>query len=346
MRLRASSFPLVLSALIVGTGAGLAAVAFRWLITAATWIFTGTADYSATHGNPANPWLPWLGGAFVILAPAVGGVLYGPLVDRFAREARGHGVPEVMYAVNQRGGRIAGKVALVKALASAICIGSGGSVGREGPIVQIGSALGSTVGRLMRMPEWITSFDGSRAALATLKNLTSDLIGRFARAATAATREAYDTPTLTRYRGQMVVPRVIAAEMAVLKGTIGAFVVSIEGRRSLYKEQRRVLKRLASTLWDAPEHLDTVHSADFAAADSDAARRRVVVDQVASLTDRVAISWHDRLVGETDVAGLGVWVPGARPTAPTSHSGSTRTGGVRPPSLRRTRCVAWVGPWS
>ncbi len=153
MRLRASSFPLVLSALIVGTGAGLAAVAFRWLITAATWIFTGTADYSATHGNPANPWLPWLGGAFVILAPAVGGVLYGPLVDRFAREARGHGVPEVMYAVNQRGGRIAGKVALVKALASAICIGSGGSVGREGPIVQIGSALGSTVGRVMRMPE-------------------------------------------------------------------------------------------------------------------------------------------------------------------------------------------------
>ncbi len=153
LRLRASSFQIVLSALLVGTGAGLAAVAFRWLITGATWIFTGTVDYSATHDHPANPWLPWLGGAFVILAPAVGGLLYGPLVDRFARDARGHGVPEVMYAVNQRGGRIAGKVALVKALASAICIGSGGSVGREGPIVQIGSALGSTLGRMMRMPE-------------------------------------------------------------------------------------------------------------------------------------------------------------------------------------------------
>ncbi|MEO7016010.1 MAG: chloride channel protein [Leifsonia sp.] len=149
----AVSMHLVIPALVIGIGAGLAAVGFRWLITGATWIFTGTTDYSATTGHPANPWLPWLGGAFVILAPAVGGLLYGPLVQRFAREARGHGVPEVMYAVNKHGGRIRGSVAVVKALASAICIGSGGSVGREGPIVQIGSALGSTFGRLLRMPE-------------------------------------------------------------------------------------------------------------------------------------------------------------------------------------------------
>ncbi|WP_246159749.1 deoxyguanosinetriphosphate triphosphohydrolase [Microbacterium rhizomatis] len=174
--------------------------------------------------------------------------------------------------------------------------------------------------RLIRMPEWIRAFDGSRSSLAILKNLTSDLIGRFARAATAATREAYDTPTLTRYRGQVVVPHVIAAEMAVLKGTIGAFVVSIEGRKSLYKEQRRVLKRLANALWEAPEHLDVVHTADFTAADSDAARRRVIVDQVASLTDRSAISWHGRLVGDLDVAELGVWVPGVRPIPPSTYA--------------------------
>jgi CIC family chloride channel protein len=80
-------------------------------------------------------------------------LIYGPLVHAFAREARGHGVPEVMNAVAQRGGRIAGKVAVVKALASALCIGSGGSVGREGPIVQIGSALGSRIGQLLRLPE-------------------------------------------------------------------------------------------------------------------------------------------------------------------------------------------------
>jgi CIC family chloride channel protein len=152
-RLGLASLQLVVPAVIVGAGAGLAAVAFRWLVTAATFIFTGTQDYSSSVGHPANPWLPWLGGAFVIIAPSVGGLLYGPLVDRFAREARGHGVPEVMYAVSKRGGRIPGKVAVVKALASAITIGSGGSVGREGPIVQIGSAMGSTLARVMRMPE-------------------------------------------------------------------------------------------------------------------------------------------------------------------------------------------------
>ncbi|GIT79718.1 chloride channel protein [Leifsonia sp. LS1] len=152
-RVRATPAPLIASALVVGAGAGLAAVVFRWLVQTATLIFTGTADYAATTGHPANPWVPWLGGAFVILAPAIGGLLYGPLVHRFAREARGHGVPEVMYAVARRGGHIPGRVAVVKALASAITIGSGGSVGREGPIVQIGSALGSTLGRITRMPE-------------------------------------------------------------------------------------------------------------------------------------------------------------------------------------------------
>ncbi|WP_081882171.1 chloride channel protein [Cryobacterium sp. MLB-32] len=144
---------LLVMAVVVGAGVGLAAVAFRWLVTMATLIFTGTIDYSATEGHPAHPWLPWLGGAFVIFAPMVGGLIYGPLVHKFAPEARGHGVPEVMYAISKRGGRIPGKVAIVKSLASAITIGSGGSVGREGPIVQIGSALGSTLGRAVRMPE-------------------------------------------------------------------------------------------------------------------------------------------------------------------------------------------------
>ncbi|AMM22753.1 chloride channel protein (plasmid) [Frondihabitans sp. PAMC 28766] len=140
-------------AVVVGLGAGLAAVGFRWLIQAATQVFSGAADYSATIGHPANPWVPWLGGAFVIIAPAIGGAIYGPLVQKFAPEARGHGVPEVMFAVAKNGGRIRPQVAVVKALASAITIGSGGSVGREGPIIQIGSALGSTLGRLLKMPD-------------------------------------------------------------------------------------------------------------------------------------------------------------------------------------------------
>ncbi|MCC4907252.1 deoxyguanosinetriphosphate triphosphohydrolase [Microbacterium sp. cx-59] len=175
--------------------------------------------------------------------------------------------------------------------------------------------LADALFRLMRLPEWLPEFDGSRAAHARLKNLTSDLIGRFARAATAATREAYSAPVLTRYRGHVVVPRVIEAEMAVLKGTIGAFVVTIEGRKTLYKEQRRVLKRLATALWDAPENLDSLHAEDFTQAETDAARRRVVVDQVASLTDRGALGWHHSLVGELDSESLDVWMPGGRALA-------------------------------
>jgi CIC family chloride channel protein len=139
-------------ALIVGAGSGLGAVAFRYMILGATYVFSGHRDYSSA-GHAVDPWLPSLGIWFVVAAPVVGGLLYGPLVSRFAPEARGHGVPEVMYAVNREGGRIRPQVPIVKSLASAICIGAGGSVGREGPIVQIGSALGSVTGQWLRLSE-------------------------------------------------------------------------------------------------------------------------------------------------------------------------------------------------
>ncbi|MEW1642389.1 chloride channel protein [Streptomyces sp. NPDC091219] len=139
-------------AVVIGGGAGAGSVVFRWCITTFTHLFSGHTDYAASPGA-SNPHVPWLGPYFVVLAPVIGGLLYGPLVNRFAKEARGHGVPEVMLAVAQRGGRISPKVALVKTLASALTIGSGGSVGREGPIVQIGSALGSTLGRVTKVAE-------------------------------------------------------------------------------------------------------------------------------------------------------------------------------------------------
>ena len=139
-------------AVLVGLGAGLGAVAFRYMISGLTHVFSGHADYSDA-GHAANPLVPWLGPWFVVLAPAVAGLLYGPLVHRFAPEARGHGVPEVMVAVARNGGRIRPQVALVKSLASALCIGGGGSVGREGPIVQIGSALGSSLAQVARLDE-------------------------------------------------------------------------------------------------------------------------------------------------------------------------------------------------
>lgn len=148
--LRESPSALVPLAVAVGAVTGLGAVGFRWLITAFTRMFTGHDDYSGL-GRVASTHWPWLGFWFLLLAPVVAGAIYGPLVHRFAPEARGHGVPEVMYAVSHRGGRIAPQVSLVKALASALCIGGGGSVGREGPIVQIGSAAGSTVAQLLRL---------------------------------------------------------------------------------------------------------------------------------------------------------------------------------------------------
>ncbi|MBQ0863011.1 chloride channel protein [Streptomyces smyrnaeus] len=142
----------MLLAVLTGAGAGVGSLVFRWCIQQFTRLLSGHDDYAADPGS-AHPHLTWLGPFFVVLAPVVGGLLYGPLVQRFAREARGHGVPEVMLAVAQRGGRISPKVAVVKTLASALTIGSGGSVGREGPIVQVGSALGATLGRLVRAGE-------------------------------------------------------------------------------------------------------------------------------------------------------------------------------------------------
>jgi chloride channel protein, CIC family len=127
-------------------------VAFRYLIYFFTWLATGHSEFGQA-GYVGSAHLPWLGLGFLVVIPVIGGLVYGPLIYRWAREARGHGVPEVMIAVADNGGRIRWQVSVVKALASALCIGSGGSVGREGPIVQIGSALASSVGQWVRMPE-------------------------------------------------------------------------------------------------------------------------------------------------------------------------------------------------
>jgi len=143
---------LVVMALLVGTGAGLGAAGFRELIYLLTWVFTGRQTFGQ-QGHAASTHLAFLGIGFVVVVPVIAGLIYGPLIQRFAREARGHGVPEVMLAVAENGGRIRPPVTVVKALASALCIGGGGSVGREGPIVQIGSALASTLGQLVNMSE-------------------------------------------------------------------------------------------------------------------------------------------------------------------------------------------------
>lgn len=136
-------------ALVVGCVTGLGAVAFRDLIGFVhnlLFLRHISFSYDASHFTPDSPW-----GVFVILVPVVGGLLVTWIVENFAPEAKGHGVPEVMDAIYYKGGIIRPVVALVKSIASAFAIGSGAAVGREGPIIQIGSALGSTLGQLIRM---------------------------------------------------------------------------------------------------------------------------------------------------------------------------------------------------
>jgi CIC family chloride channel protein len=139
-----------LLALGLGIVTGVGAVLFRDLIGLIhNLFFTGHVllHYDANIFTPPAPW-----GPLVILVPVLGAIGVTFLVTNFAPEAKGHGVPEVMDAIYHKGGVIRPVVALVKSLASALAIGSGSSVGREGPIIQIGSALGSTLGQIVRMP--------------------------------------------------------------------------------------------------------------------------------------------------------------------------------------------------
>jgi CIC family chloride channel protein len=141
---------LTLLALLLGLVTGLGAVLFRDLINLLhNLFFAGTLsiNYDANVFTAPSRW-----GPFVVLSPIVGAVIVTFVVANFAPEAKGHGVPEVMDAIYYKEGVIRPAVVLVKSLASAFAIGSGSSVGREGPIIQIGSAIGSTLGQLIRVP--------------------------------------------------------------------------------------------------------------------------------------------------------------------------------------------------
>jgi dGTPase len=150
--------------------------------------------------------------------------------------------------------------------------------------------------RLDSLDYWLSEWTGTRIDLARLKNLTSQLIGRFAHEAVHATRHAHPGGALIRFGADVVVPRETQAEIAVLKGIVAANVMSTNARKPIYQEQREILTELAEVLLAAPEQLDAGFSADWRAAGDDAARKRVVVDQVASLTDQSAIALHTQLV--------------------------------------------------
>lgn len=133
---------LLILSVIVGASTGLASVFFVKLIF---------AIQDLSYGSFSDL-LPFLGKWIYLIVPILGGLLVGPLI-LIAQEAKGHGVPEVMQALILRGGRIRARVAAAKITASALCIGTGGSAGREGPIIQVGAALGSSIGQVLRLSD-------------------------------------------------------------------------------------------------------------------------------------------------------------------------------------------------
>jgi dGTPase len=160
-------------------------------------------------------------------------------------------------------------------------------------------ALEDVLCRLQEVGSWPrASYDGTRGSLAALKNLTSDLIGRFCGAVQEATFAASSGP-FVRYRADLVVPADTWAEITLLKGIAAHYVMQAQDRVAAMAVQRELLAELVAALLDrAPDALDEAFREDWAHAADDTARTRVVIDQVASLTDGSALAWHRRLVGD------------------------------------------------
>ena len=213
----------IILSIVVGLGGGLGAVIFRWLINAFHRLF-----FDGMAGS-----LTFLGHYSVILVPVVGGVVVGCVIY-FTRtgEAKGHGVPEVMEAVWRHGGRIRARVAAVKVLAASICLGSGGSAGREGPIVQIGSSIGSTVAQRFRLPEdWVKTLVACGAAAGISATFNAPIGGIF------FALEVILRRVLSPRLGFVVVSSVVAALVAhAFLGDFRTFSVPIEYTLNSYSE--------------------------------------------------------------------------------------------------------------
>jgi dGTPase len=155
--------------------------------------------------------------------------------------------------------------------------------------------LDAILAELLAMDIWPREFDGTERSMAALKNLTSELIGRFCVTAQEATLAAHVGP-LTRYSADLIVPRRQRLECALLKAIAWRYVMGREGAARAQELERELLTELVDAVErGAPETLDPLLRASWAAAGSDAEHRRVVIDQVASLTDTSAIAWHHRL---------------------------------------------------
>lgn len=157
--------------------------------------------------------------------------------------------------------------------------------------------LDSALSRLQELDEWLVVFDGTDRAHGDLKNLTSALIGSFVSRTVDATCEDY-SGLLTRYRANVIVPSEVRSEIAVLKGLVSSFLMSHESRRPYYERQRELLTELSDALLAANgRELDSYCSLAWSQAKDETAKHRVIVDQVACLTDQGALNLHGKLVG-------------------------------------------------
>jgi dGTPase len=157
--------------------------------------------------------------------------------------------------------------------------------------------LDDALGRLQEIESWPRApYDGSRRCLSALKDLTSDLIGRFCGEVERATHDKYGEGPLTRYAADLVVPETTSLAITALKGIAAQFVMKADDRVGVLAREREVMAELVERLRrGAPDALEPVFRDDYLSAESDPARLRVVVDQVASLTDASAVLWRQRL---------------------------------------------------
>jgi chloride channel protein, CIC family len=252
---------LLLAAIMVGLLSGLGAAAFIHALAGVHELFFGTIAGAF--------W--FLGPSAIIILPALGGLIVGPFIARFAPEARGHGVPEVMTAVATRGGVIKGRVAVVKIIASAITIGSGGSAGQEGPMVQIGAAAASAAGQRLRIsPRHMRTFVacGAAGGLAAVFNapiggaifalevITGELTPAFGAVILASVGATVVSRSLFGNYPSFVVPgyEIVSTWEFLLYGVLGvlAGLVSVALIRTLYGLEERFER------WQFPAQLKPV----------------------------------------------------------------------------------------
>ena len=159
------------------------------------------------------------------------------------------------------------------------------------------SEMQEALAALQKLSCWPRYYDGTHRSLARLKDLASQLIGRFAQAAEVATQEKYGDGDLTRYNANLVVPRAQRVEVALLKSMAGHYVINASDSQIRYGEQQRLLTELVEAILEsAPTTLESFFLQDWQNAQTDQARLRVVIDQVASLTDPGAVALHKRLI--------------------------------------------------